>query len=69
MQYWKSIVTRQLGGTGGRVWQRHHWDRQLRRRESYDEKWKYVCGNPVRHSLVENERTWPFQGELNKLRW
>ena len=69
MRYWKSIVTRNLGETGGSVWQRHHWDRQLRKGESYDEKWEYVCSNPVRHGLVSTADEWPYQGELHELRW
>ena len=51
MSFWKSNTTRYLGEIGGSVWQRHHWDRQLRRAESYDDKWEYVRSNPVRHGL------------------
>jgi putative transposase len=69
IKYWKSVVTRYLGEPGGAVWQRHYWDRQLRRSESYDDKWSYVCGNPVRHGLVSNADQWPYQGQLNELRW
>ncbi len=69
MRYGKSIVTRGLVEKSGTIWQRHHWDRQLRRGESYDEKWEYVCRNPVRHGLVKRAEEWPYQGELNELRW
>ena len=69
MRCWKSIAPRKLGEKSGTVWQRHHWDRQLRRSESYDEKWEYVCRNPVRHGLVSKAEAWPYQGELNELRW
>ncbi len=70
MRYWKSIVSRNLHDTGGTpLWQRDHWDRQLRRGESYDEKWDYVRNNPVRHGLVSDADAWPYQGELNELRW
>jgi REP element-mobilizing transposase RayT len=69
MQSWKAVVTRHLRGLGGSVWQRHHWDRQLRRGESYDEKWEYVRSNPMRHGLVSDSSSWPYQGELNELRW
>jgi putative transposase len=68
MRFWKSRVTG-LIGKQGQVWQRHHWDRQLRRGESYDEKWEYVRNNPVRHGYVVNADDWPYQGELNELRW
>jgi putative transposase len=69
MRYWKSLVTKNLNAESETIWQRHHWDRQLRRGESYGEKWEYVCNNPVRHGLVERAIDWPFQGELNELRW
>ncbi len=62
MRYWKSLVTRKLREPGGTVWQRQHWDRQLHRGESYGEKWEYVCRNPVRHGLVHDAESWPYQG-------
>ena len=42
---------------------------QLRRAESYDQKWRYVIDNPVRAGLVEVTEDWPFQGEMNSLDW
>jgi putative transposase len=69
MRYWKSIATKDLKIESGSLWQRHHWDRQLRRAESYDHKWEYVCSNPIRHNLIADANEWPFQGELNELRW
>jgi putative transposase len=69
MRFWKSLATRNLAEKAGSVWQRHHWDRQLRSGESYDDKWEYVRSNPVRHSYVTNADDWPYQGVLNELRW
>jgi REP element-mobilizing transposase RayT len=69
MRFWKSLATSSMGAKAGTVWQRHHWDRQLRSGESYDDKWEYVRSNPVRHGYVVNADDWPFQGELNELRW
>jgi putative transposase len=69
MRYWKSIVTRRMREKSGDVWQRHHWDLQLRSGESYSDKWKYVRNNPVRHRYVGDADDWPYQGELNELRW
>ena len=40
------------------VWQRHFWDTQLRRSESYDQKWQYVVENPVRAGLVARSEDW-----------
>jgi hypothetical protein len=69
MRYWKTLATQALGAKAGSVWQRHHWDRQLRFGESYGEKWEYVRNNPVRHGFVTKAEDWPYQGELNELRW
>jgi REP element-mobilizing transposase RayT len=69
MRYWKSLVTRTLKVGAETLWQRDHWDRQLRRGESYAAKWDYVCSNPVRHGLVARTEEWPLQGELNVLPW
>jgi putative transposase len=51
------------------IWQRHFWDTQLRRHQSYDQKWDYVVQNPLRAGLVDSVHDWPIQGELNVLRW
>jgi REP element-mobilizing transposase RayT len=51
------------------LWQKGYWDRQLRRGESYTEKWNYVVKNPVRHGLVASADRWPYQGEIDVLRW
>jgi REP element-mobilizing transposase RayT len=69
MRHWNSIATRNLGEPGASVWQRYHWDRQLRKGEGYDDKWEYVRSNPVRHGLVTDADAWPYQGELNESRW
>jgi len=69
MRFWKSRVTATIGKRGGELWQRDHWDRQLRRGQSYDEKWEYVQNNSVRHGYVNNPDDWPYQGELHELRW
>ncbi len=69
MAYWRSLTTRALGEGKDQLWQRDYWDRQLRREESYAEKWAYVGNNPVRAGLVARPEDWPFQGELNSLEW
>ena len=51
------------------IWQREFWDRELRRAESYEEKWQYVKNNPARHGYVSRVEDWPYQGELNVLEW
>jgi putative transposase len=70
VQYWKAMVSRQWIDLGEQpVWQKSFWDTQLRREESYDEKWHYVRNNPVRAGLCEKPEEWSFQGEMNVLMW
>jgi REP element-mobilizing transposase RayT len=67
--YWKSLTTRALGEDPGSLWQREFWDHQLRRGDSYEEKWEYVRNNPVRAGLASRSEDWPYQGEVNTLEW
>jgi putative transposase len=70
IRFWKSVAARRWPRREeAPIWQRHFWDRQLRRGESYDAKWDYVVANPVRAGLVEQSNDWPYQGELSLLRW
>ena len=66
--HWKRQFTRsnpdRVGG-----WQSLSWHHRLRREESYQEKWEYVRNNPVRAGLTERPEDWPYQGELNSVRW
>jgi putative transposase len=68
VRYWKSQFTKAHGIAQHR-WQTDHWDTRLRTSSSYDEKWEYVRFNPDRHGLVRDANEWPYQGELNELRW
>jgi putative transposase len=68
--YWKSEAARKWSRRDETpIWQRHFWDTQLRRGENYEKKWEYVVANPVRAGLVSRIEDWPYQGELNELRW
>ncbi len=68
--YWRNHVTRAWPHRAQvPIWQRDFWDRQLRRSESYAEKWQYVVNNPVRHGYVHRAEEWPYQGELNVVEW
>jgi putative transposase len=70
VKYWKSNAARRWPHPGDApICQRHFWDTQLRRGENYDAKWDYVVENPVRAGLVSRSEDWPYQGELNLLRW
>ena len=68
--FWKNHVTRAWPRRDQvPIWQREFWDRQLRRGESYGEKWDYVENNPVRHGYVAHAEDWRYKGELNVLEW
>jgi putative transposase len=70
VSYWKSLSARAWPGQDvGKVWQRDFWDTQLRKGESYTEKWHYVVNNPVRAELVDCASKWFYQGELSELFW
>ena len=68
--FWKSLSARQWPNPNiGKVWQRDFWDTQLRKGDSYSEKWNYVVNNPVRAGLAANADEWPYQGEICELQW
>jgi len=70
VSFWRNYVTRAWPHRNQTpIWQRDYWDRQLRRHESYAQKWEYVVNNPVRHDHVAHGEDWSFQGELNVLNW
>lgn len=70
ISFWKNHVTRAWPNRDQvPIWQSEYWDRQLRREESYAEKWAYVENNPVRHGYVARADEWPYRGELNVLEW
>ena len=70
VRFWKSWSTREWPYPNEvPVWQRNFWDRQLRSRESYSEKWSYIEMNPVRAGLCTKPEAWPFRGELNPFRY
>ena len=60
VNFWRNHVTRASPRRNQTpIWQRDYWDRQLRRHESYAQKWKYVA----------HAEDWRFKGELNVLSW
>jgi putative transposase len=63
VQMWKSVSSRQLTldlNLSPSIWQRDYFDRYLRSRESYEQKWHYVEQNAVRAGLVKEEHEWPY---------
>lgn len=69
---WKSVSARRLAETltlDPPIWQADTFDHILRSADSYAEKWEYVRQNPVRKGLVARFGEWPWQGEINVLRF
>ena len=50
-------ITAKLAGV---QWQRNFFDHRLRHDESLTEKFAYICQNPVRAGLIQNEADWPY---------
>ena len=70
MAFWRAEATRRWPSREEKpIWQKDFFDRQLRRGESYAQKWHYVRENPVRDSLVPDADAWPWRGELHPLVW
>jgi len=72
MQMRKSVSSRQLSAAldiATPVWQPDYFDRYLRSRENYSQKWNYVEQNAVRAGLVKEASEWVFRGTINDLMW
>jgi len=69
MSFMKSEIARGWPVRVPKLWQRDHWDTQLRSGEHYSSRWAYVRDNPVRAGLVDNADDWPYQGEVHQLWW
>ncbi|HKI69779.1 MAG TPA: hypothetical protein VKA67_09330 [Verrucomicrobiae bacterium] len=70
VQFWRADVTHRWPYPAEKpIWQKDFSDRQLRRGESYHQKWLYLWENPIKDGLVKRAKDWPFQGELNTLVW
>ena len=67
----KNFLSKILRATGCRAphWQKGFFDHVMRSADSYAEKWEYVRENPVRAGLVASLEQWPYQGEINDLRF
>jgi len=69
---WKSVSSRRIAEAlriPPPIWQADTFDHILRNPGSYGEKWNYVRENPVRQGLVTRTEDWPWQGEINMLRF
>lgn len=70
VQMWKGVSSRIIAtslGVRPPIWQPEYFDRYLRSKESYSEKWDYVALNAVRANLVSRAQNWPYQGTINDL--
>jgi putative transposase len=72
MQIWKSVSSRQLAAaldTAPPIWQPDYFDRYLRSRENYGQKWNYVEQNAQRAGLIEEGEEWLYRGSIFDLMW
>jgi len=70
LKFWRSWISMRWPHPEEQpIWQRDCWDTQMRRGQSYSEKWEYVRRNPVRAGLCTSADEWAFQGEMNFLTW
>ena len=72
MAKWKEWTSKRLNSElrlTNSLWQKEFFDHLLRSRESYGAKWHYVRENPVRAGLVAKVEEWPWQGEIELLRF
>ena len=56
IQHWKHYVAEQFGLS----FQKDFWDTRLRDDAHYNEKFRYICNNPVRKALCRTPRDWPY---------
>ena len=61
--------TLRAAGCPAPLWQKGFFDHVMRSADSYAEKWEYVLAIPVRAGLVASVEQWPYQGEINDLRF
>jgi REP-associated tyrosine transposase len=66
---WTAKYAHRRHGLWMPLWQAEFFDHMLRSNDSYEEKWNYVVQNPVRAGLVDTPSNWPYQGEVNDLRY
>ena len=70
VRYWKTMASRGWPWPSEQpIWQKSYWDRELRRGETYEDKWRYVCETPVRAGIATRPEEWPYQGEMHRLAW
>jgi putative transposase len=72
MQMWKSVSSRELAAVldiTPPIWQPDYFDRYLRSRENYGQKWNYVEQNALRAGLIREGEQWPCRGSIFDLMW
>ena len=71
IQSLKAVIGKELLTLGHAKphWQEGFFDHLMRSGESYAQKWAYVRENPVRAGLVASTEDWPYQGEIELIRF
>jgi len=65
--FWKDCFAKTHSDVG--KFQAGGFHHRLRHGESYSQKWRYVCDNPVRAGLVIRVEDWPYYGRVHEIRW
>lgn len=58
-QAYKQSLSRRRKGEQT-VWQRRFWEHQIRHEADFEQHVDYIHYNPVKHSLVDAPRDWPY---------
>lgn len=70
MHYFKSLVGKGWNNPNDKpIWQRKHWDMEMKSEELYAQTLEYVLYNPVRARLVSHIEEWPYKGMISELRF
>jgi REP element-mobilizing transposase RayT len=69
MKMWKSGSSRSALKIAAPIWQPEYFDRYLRSRENYAQKWNYVEQNALRAGLIKEGEEWPYCGSIFDLMW
>ena len=67
MQIWKGVSSRQFAAAfdiAPPIWQPDYFDRYLRSRENYGQKWNYVDQNALPAGLIKEGEEWPYRGSI-----
>jgi putative transposase len=72
MQMWKSVSSRQLAAAlniAPPIWQPEYFDRYLRSRENYAQKWELHRAKCAAGGIDQRRQEWLHRGSIFDLMW